>query len=362
MKKILSTTALVSATLLAGVNIASAQTTVTGQLDLGYKALASKSSTAANDTPKSYNTFTRESQINVGYKGKLNNGIDFAAGFSWEVDGNEAVATGSFGENTYLDFTMGKTTLTISADHIQNPDFEITNVAGGKADLDDVLSGAGGGVSLASTHKTTTANSAYSGHGVGLIQDFGIAKASIYYAPNRTGGAATADNTSDVTRGSAEAGNSQVEFLVDGNFGITGARAFYYQGKSKSDVPGTAAVASDLTGRKYGASYNFGQITLAASKSDVQSTSNVDAATKSFSASYAINKDLVVNLIQATTTADGTSTTAIATTSKETLKGINLGYNLGPVTLNTWYADGSNVGGVAGNDGKALMFITTTKF
>ena len=362
MKKILSTTALVSATLLAGVNIASAQTTVTGQLDLGYKALASKSNTVASAKAKSYNTFTRESQINVGYKGKLSNGIDFAAGFSWEVDGNEAVATASFGENTYLDFTMGNTTLTISADHIQNPDFEITNISGGKSDIDDVISGAAGTISLASTHKTTTANSAYSGHGVGLIQNFGVAKASIYYAPNRTAGAATADNTSDVTRGSAESGNSQVEFLVDGDFGVKGARAFYYQGKSKSDVPGTAAVASDLTGKKYGASYNFGQITLAASKSDVQSTSNIDAATKSFSAAYAVNKDLVVSLVKSTTSADGTSTTTAGTTATETLKGINIGYNLGPVTLNTWYVDGNDVGGTAGNDGKALMFITTTKF
>jgi hypothetical protein len=362
MKKILTTTALVSATLLAGVNVASAQTTITGQLDLGFKALESKSLTAANSTAKSYQTFTRESQINVGYKGKLNNGIDFAAGFSWEVDGNEAVATGSFGENTYLDFTMGGTTLTISADHIQNPDFEITNIAGGKADIDDVIAGAGGGISLASTHKTNTANSAYSGHGIGLIQNFGVAKASIYWAPNRTAGAATADNTSDVTRGSAEAGNSQYEVLIDGDFGVKGARAFYYQGKSKSDVPGTANVASDLEGKKYGLGYNFGQFTLAASKSDVTSTSNVDASTKTISAGYAVNKDLTVNVIRAKTNADGTATTAASTTATETLKGVNVGYNLGPVTLNAWYVDGSDVGGTAGNDGKAVMFITTTKF
>jgi hypothetical protein len=60
--------------------------------------------------------------------------------------------------------------------------------------------------------------------------------------------------------------------------------------------------------------------------------------------------------------ADGTATTAASTTATETLKGVNVGYNLGPVTLNAWYVDGSDVGGTAGNDGKAVMFITTTKF
>ena len=88
MKKILTTTALVGSTLLASATMSSAQVSITGQLDLGYKA-QSTSNTAAN----SYRGFTRESQLNFGYKGKLNNGIGFNAGFSWEVDSNEDATT-----------------------------------------------------------------------------------------------------------------------------------------------------------------------------------------------------------------------------------------------------------------------------
>ena len=351
MKKILTTTALVGATLLAGVNVSSAQVSITGQLDLSFKTLSSD-----NNAVNSYQGFGRESQINFGYKGKLNNGIGFNAGFSWEIDGNETTGNGSWSENTYLDFVMDKTTLTVSADHIQNPDFEITNIAGGKADIDDVVSGIRGIEALASTSNTKNGNSAYQAFGFGVTQDFGVAKASIFYAPNRASGLAGADHSGAETKSTIEgSNNSQWEFMVDGNFGVNGARAFYYQGKSESTIPGTAGSGHDLEGQKYGLSYNFGQFTLAASKAKMTAVTNVDTTTNSLAAAYAINKDLTLNVIRANTSGGGAATT-------ESLKGVNLGYNLGPITLNTWYVDSSDQGGVSGNDGKVFMLMTTTKF
>ena len=351
MKKILTTTALVGATLLAGANVSSAQVSITGQLDLSFKTLSSD-----NNPVNSYQGFGRESQINFGYKGKLNNGIGFNAGFSWEIDGNETTGNASWSENTYLDFVMDKTTLTVSADHIQNPDFEITNIAGGKADIDDVVSGIRGIEALASTSNTKNGNSAYQAYGFGVIQDFGVAKASIFYAPNRASGLAGADHSGGETKTTVEgSNNSQWEVMVDGNFGVNGARAFYYQGKSESTIPGTAGSGNDLEGQKYGLSYNFGQFTLAASKAKNTAVTNVSTTTNSLGAAYAINKDLTLNVIRANTSGGGAATT-------ESLKGVNLGYNLGPITLNTWYADASDMGGVSGNDGKVFMLMTTTKF
>jgi len=330
--------------------MSSAQVSITGQLDLGFKA-SSTSNTPAN----SYRGFTRESQINFGYKGKLNNGIGFNAGFSWEVDGNEDATTaamnGMFAENTYLDFVMDKTTLSFAADHVQNPDFEITNIAGGKSDIDDVTYGIKGASGKA--YGARNSNSAYQAFGVGLTQDFGIAKASILYSPSRTSGLAGADNTGG-TKPQMEEGNSQLEFMIDGNFGVKGLRAFYYQGQSESDAGSSAA--NDLKGRKIGASYNFGEFTVAASQADLESTANTNNNTKrkDIGLAYAATKDLTIGVIRTTTATDGNVT--------ETLKGINIGYNLGPVTLNTWYATADDFNGVAGQEGKALMFITTTKF
>jgi len=336
--------------LLAGVNASSAQVSITGQLDLSYKTLKSDSN-AIN----SYRGFGRESQLNFGYKGKLNNGIGFNAGWSWEIDGNETTGNASWSENTYLDFVMDKTTLTVSADHIQSPDFEITNIAGGKADIDDVVSGIRGIEALASTSATKSANSAYQAYGFGLTQDFGVAKASIYYAPNRTSGLAGADHSGAETKSTIEgSANSQWEVMVDGDFGVKGARAFYYQGKSESETPGGTS-NHDLEGQKYGLSYNFGQFTLAASKAKTTTTGNVDTTTNSLGAAYAVNKDLTLNVIRANTSGGGKATT-------ESLRGLNIGYNLGPITLNTWYVDSSDQGGTSGNDGKVFMLMTTTKF
>ena len=351
MKKILTTTALVGSTLLASATMSSAQVSITGQLDLGYKAQST-----SNTPTNSHRGFTRESQLNFGYKGKLNNGIGFNAGFSWEVDSNEEATTAAVNaataENTYLDFVMDKTTLSFSADHVQNPDFEITNIAGGKSDIDDVTVGIKGADGKG--YGLRNSNSAYQAFGFGLTQDFGVAKASVIYSPSRTSGLSGADNTGGTTKGDMENGNSQLEFMIDGNFGVKGLRAFYYQGVSESDAGVSAA--NDLKGRKIGASYNFGEFTVAASQVDTESTasSNNNAKKKDIGLAYAVSKDLTIGVIRETTASDAAAT--------ETLKGINIGYNLGPVTLNTWYATADDFNGVAGQEGKVLMFITTTKF
>ena len=357
MKKILSTTALASSLLMSANALA--QTSVTGQLDLSLNA--KQSNTAQN----SYRSFGRESQINIQNKGKLSNGVDYAAGFSWEVDGNEAVGTGSFGENTYIDFILGTTTLTISADHIQNPDFEITNLAGGGADVDDLMAAAGsatGKTSLAQIHSTQNANSAYGAHGIGLIQNFGVATASLYYAPDRTGGSATANDSAGVTT-NADTGNSQLEFMLRGNLGVKGLDAFVYAGKSDSDTPGIVTTGADLEGRKYGLSYNFGQFSVAASQSRVESSSAIEAKTTSLGAAFAPTKEITIGLIHSKTQADATSTTGTkASIPDEKIKAINVGYNLGPVVVNATYATGENVGGALSTDTEALRLNFTTKF
>lgn len=362
MKKILCTTALASS-LLVSAN-ALAQTTVTGQLDLGYVA---KSMSTGNGAT-SNRSFTRESQINVANKGKLSNGIDYAAGFSWEVDGNEAVGTGSFGENTYIDFIMGKTTITIGADHIQNPNFEITNLAGGVSDVDDLVygytaAGATATNSSAATHATSNANSASQAHGIGIIQDFGVAKASLYYAPDRSTGRASANDSTGVAN-TVDGGNSQIEVMIRGNLGVNGLDAFAYMGKAESDTPGTAGSTNDLEGRKYGLSYNFGQFSIAASQSKVESETSIEAKTNSFGAAFAVNKEVTLGLIYSKTEADATLPTGAATPGlpDEKLKSVNIGYNLGPVVMNTMYVDGSDVNNTTGNDVKALHINFTTKF
>ena len=84
-------TLLISSALASGIiysGSALAQTTVSGSLDLHYKAF-SMDGTSATST----RGIGRESQLNVQSKGKLNNGMDYAAGFSLEFDGQNGSPT-----------------------------------------------------------------------------------------------------------------------------------------------------------------------------------------------------------------------------------------------------------------------------
>ena len=371
MKKILTTTALASALVLSA-SYGYAQTTVTGQLDLGYKAYQAKVAAGAKGAT-SYRGATRETQINVQNKGKLSNGMDYTAGFAWEIDGSETVSGtslthGAFSENTYINFIAGNTTLHLGADHIQNPNFEITNLAGGVADIDDLVMGrrtAGGTLvnsegSLAAVHGTNNANSGSESHGIGLIQNLGVARASIFYTP---GGEAMA-NDGAANSARADTGQSSIEVMVRGDMGVKGLDAFVFRGTQDSDTPGTTGLTEDKTGMKYGLSYNFGQFSVAASQSKVESNATVNAKTTSLGAAFAVNKELTIGLIHSKTSADGTSTSAISATSipDEKLKAINIGYNLGPVVANAVLVDSENVGGVQGTDPRVFFVNLTTKF
>ena len=127
--KLMRTTALVGSMVVLGAGASVAQTTVTGSLDLSYRAVGS-STGAASDAVSSFRGFGKESQINIANKGKLNNGLDYAAGFSIEFDGNNmqgsATQTSSFqgvhGEGVYLNIIDGNTTYHIGADWMPNPD------------------------------------------------------------------------------------------------------------------------------------------------------------------------------------------------------------------------------------------------
>lgn len=137
MRKLLLTTALIGSTLVAGNAIA--QTTVSGNLNISYKAGAADAATGT--TTNSGRGFGNEQQLNIQNKGALNNGMNYAAGFSIENDGSQ---TGTlFNENTFIDFIAGNTTVTIGVDHIQNIDRTTSTLLNGM-EAGDMASGVNG--------------------------------------------------------------------------------------------------------------------------------------------------------------------------------------------------------------------------
>ena len=346
--KLMRTTALVGSMIVLGAGISVAQTTISGNLDLSYRAVEN-SKTPIN----SFRGFGKESQINVANKGKLNNGMDYAAGFSMEFDGTDSTPNGSLqgthAESIYINFISGNTTLHIGADSIQNPDSHglINPVGVGYI----TTYGLGNGTGAAGIYPTDT-NSPYAAYGVGLIQNVpNIGRLSAYYAPSDTNHLGAHDIGNTTTFANYEGTDeSAYELGFVGDLGVKGlqVQAFY----NKKDQPD--GTAGDQKGTVLAASYNFGQVTLAAERRKFETTT--DTTGKAASISFAATKDLSLGLVYGK--ADVTNGTV-----DEKIKIAAIGYNLGPVVINAEYTDTENLAGVATHgDSQEVIVKVSTKF
>jgi hypothetical protein len=330
-----------------------------------------------NATENTSYGFGAEQQINFATKGKLNvGGLDYAAGFSIENDGEQQSTL--FNENVYMDLTNASsgTTISFGRDHIQrsDSDFSATNLVGfNQAEL----TGKGG---ITNASNTAAGSHFVSTIGAGPGQSFGaailqktpIGTFSYNYVPNN--GASVASSASVL--GTPALGNSEYvnenttgayEAGFVGDLGVKGLTVHYFQNKNSDFV--TAANTVEAEGKNYGIKYNVGQFTVAANKKIHQAESgNLSTVTtavgeiteKAFAVAYAVNKDLSVGLLYATAqrdanTAGGTLTPINAEDGKQKLKAINIGYNLGPVALAAAYAKNTDAQGVEGADDTTYM-------
>ena len=356
MKKAL----LISSALASGIiysGSALAQTTISGQLDLNYKAMSFDGSGTG-----SVRGIGREAQLNVQNKGKLNNGLDYAAGFSLEFDGTmAATTTGTNGnvatneansvsnENVYIDIIMGSTTLTMGIDHIQNSTVHsapfVRNV------LDDVAAGYAG---MSATDQIGAKTK--EAMGVGIIQTIpgtGI-NLSGFYAPQ--GGSI---GGTDQNPGSGERNSSyEVGFVGTDPLGVKGAKVHAFKNKEKK----SASAVADVEGTTYGIGYNFGQFAIGAdvhktNRSTTNGTADVDMKNTMLSATYAATKDVTLGFVYNKNDISGTA-------AEEKIKAVQVGYNLGPVVVTAEVADVENIDGLtaATASGQQANLRLSTKF
>ena len=354
-------TLLISSALASGIiysGSALAQTTVSGSLDLHYKAF----SMDGNSTT-STRGIGRESQLNVQSKGKLNNGMDYAAGFSLEFDGQNGSPTIGTNanasstetntisnENVYVDIIIGSTTLTMGIDHIQNSTNHsapfVRNV------LDDVAAGPG---AMSATDqigaKTKEAMA------IGIVQNIpgtGI-NLSALYAPQGGSLGGSDQNPGNGGRNSSY----EIGFVGTDAFGVKGSKIHFFKNKEDSSTLG----ASDVDGTTYGVGYNFGQFALGVdvhktNRSTTTGTVDADMKNTMFSATFAATKDITLGAVYNKNDITGTA-------EDEKIKAVQVGYNLGPVVITAEYADIENIKGVTtagasqGNQGSVRL---STKF
>jgi hypothetical protein len=194
------------------------------------------------------------------------------------------------------------------------------------------------------------------------IPNFGTL--SYNYVPTTANQFSGTNNTSSTGSGNSEnlTENNQesgYEYGFVGGLGVKGLNTYYFKSAAKIETnQATNALATTKAEAKsWGVNYNFGQFTVGyADKTHNNGTgsevaANITTATmaagehkeKHYGAAFAVNQQMTVGLLYAKAEVAGS-----AIDSK--LKGINIGYNLGPVNATVGYAQNSDVNGVAGSD------------
>ena len=359
-----------------------AQTTITGELRLNYKDVSAGRGMVPTSTSTSANKdttfgFGAEQQINIATKGKLNiGGLDYAAGFSIENDGEQ---TGTlFNENVYMDFTNASsgTTISFGRDHIQrsDSDFSATNLVGfSPNELTQTTNATNGGTWFAQNLGPAVSQQ----YGIALLQNTPVGRFSYNFVPNNakpagaaansssnslavTGGTAGSDRTTVVDADTTGVAGSEAvnpntttayEYGFVGNLGVTGLQAHYFKSKNQDFTMTWTNGAVQAEAKNYGVRYNFGQFSLGANKKvhNAEAATLTETTETAYAAAYAINKDLSIGVIKAE--ADRNT----ASTADQTVKGINLGYNLGPVALAAGYAKTKDASGTTGADNDVFM-------
>lgn len=350
--KLLVSSALVSGMILSGSAIA--QTTITGSMNLDFRSVGK--TTTAN----SGQGFGRETQINIANKGKLNNGFDYAAGFSLEFDGTygDLTTDGSnaasiSNENVYIDFIYGNTTLSFGIDHMPNATNNIAptasyNQADNVAGLSTTILGRQGG---AVKYTNTGGANPKEAMGVGIIQQVpGYATISALFVPNN--GDTGAHDTRYIWNKSGR--ESAYELGVSGSFGVTGLTARYFYNKEDNNSSNTRD-ASGREGKIYGIVYNMGQFAVGADRFVTKATTNLETVSANYGISYAVDKNLSASVNRIRTNTENTS-------QDETIWQYGLGYNLGPVSVSADYTKINNLSYSLTENAKMFGLHLATKF
>ena len=381
--KLLLSSALVGSLAITGV--ASAQTTITGSLDLSYKTI----SNAGALTKQTDSGFGRESQINIANKGKLSNGMDYAAGFSLEFDGKSGAAmslsntsqtAGSSAqsniqrisrENMYIDVLSGKTTFSVGMDHLNNMSFSsaprVAQNASTTAASAQLITTSDGDVSASDTSggvayqfypgAAALGSSNFMGLGVQQVTPFGTITGQ--YFPKASAQQASNDGVART------AVKDAYELHYRGDLGVKGLSANIGYNVI-NHATASATQSEKQKGTAYGLGYNFGQFAIGAqiNKTDNgvtgASTAKVDTKSTELGATFAATKDISLGITHVKTEGTIRQTTAMATDEK--IVSGTIGYNLGAVTLSATYGEIQDARGVRGNDSDIVLIRAGTRF
>ena len=354
MKKLLLSTALTGALLTTS---AIAQTTVSGNMTVGLRSTAEKGAAGAVSTASQRGMLV-ETQLNVQSKGKLNNGMDYAAGFALEFVGDQtASATGAKSinnENTFIDLISGGTTVSFSIDHMNDFDRSMASRVGEHG----ADTGASGGSRTATMIMADPINTA-AAFGVNVRQAFpGVGQITLGYVPTATcsstdsAGCGGADTT--VVEGNE--GSAYSALLEFNNLGIKGLSAEVGYVEQQKKVGSTNSPTRDAQFTTAGITYVTGPISIGYNRKEMEYGLSTETRKQNdFGVAYTVG-----NLSYGAYMQKVESNTS--TKVDETYKAIAIGYNLGPVAAMVNVAKHSDLGGTSGADMDSVTLKLRTSF
>jgi len=359
MKKLLLSTALTGVLITTS---AIAQTSVTGNMTIGLRSTSEKGAAGAVSTA-SKRGMLAETQLNVQNKGKLNNGMDYAAGFALEFDANETTSSSGAharsiaNENTFIDLISGGTTVSFSIDHMNDFDRSMASRVGEHG----ASTGAAGGMTAATMIMADPLNTT-SAYGLNVRQAFpGIGQITLAYVPT-----ATCNSTDSAGCGGADTavvegneGSAYSALLELPNIGIKGLNFEAGMVEQAKKVGSTTSPTRDAKFTTIGANYTTGPIAFGYNKKEHTNGSSTTALEKKdqddFGITYTAGNLSYGVLYQKVDS-------SIATKADEKYKAIALGYNLGPVAAMLNVGKHDNVSGTAGTDADSITLKLRTSF
>jgi hypothetical protein len=355
MKKLLLSTALTGVILTTS---AIAQTSVTGNMTVGLRAASEKGAAGAVSTASKRGMLV-ESQINVQNKGKLNNGLDYAAGFALEFDGDQTnSATGAKSinnENTYIDLISGNTTLSFSIDHMNDFDRSMAPRVGEHGGS----TGAAGGASTTTMNLTDPINTS-AAFGISARQVFpGVGQITASYIPTMT--CSSTDNagcgSSDTAVAEGNEGSGYSALLELTNLGVKGLNIEAGMVEQAKKVGSTTTPSRDAKFTTLGFNYTTGAISAGYNRKKFENgTATAETRDQDdFGLAYTMGNTSFGVLYQKT---DSDITSKV----DEKYKAVAIGYNLGPVAAMLNVGKTENLGGTAGADQDTITLKLRTSF
>ena len=355
MKKLLLSTALTGVILTTS---AIAQTSVTGNMTVGLRAASEKGAAGAVSTASKRGMLV-ESQINVQNKGKLNNGLDYAAGFALEFDGDQTASTTGAksinNENTYIDLISGNTTLSFSIDHMNDFDRSMAPRVGEHGGS----TGASGGSTTGTMNLTDPINTS-AAFGISARQVFpGVGQITASYIPtmtcNSTDSAGCGSSDTAVAEGNEGSGYSALLELT--NLGVKGLNIEAGMVEQAKKVGSTTTPSRDAKFTTLGFNYTTGAISAGYNRKKFENgTATAETRDQDdFGLAYTMGNTSFGVLYQKT---DSDITTKV----DEKYKAVAIGYNLGPVAAMLNVGKTENLGGTAGADQDTITLKLRTSF